>query len=130
MKSITEEFAGNVFYYLHEECTVLHRVDGPAIEYADGSKSWYLNGKRHRTDGPAIEMSSGTREWYLNGKRHRTDGPAIEYPNGDVEWWVDGRCHNLTGPAVQWPKMSLNWYYLNGERVEREKFVELASKSA
>ena len=25
----------------------LHRTDGPAIEYADGSKEWYLNGKRH-----------------------------------------------------------------------------------
>jgi hypothetical protein len=24
---------------------VWHRTDGPAIEYADGDKSWYLNGK-------------------------------------------------------------------------------------
>jgi hypothetical protein len=24
----------------------LHRTDGPAIEYADGDKSWYLNGQR------------------------------------------------------------------------------------
>ena len=23
----------------------LHRVNGPAIEYDDGSKYWYLNGK-------------------------------------------------------------------------------------
>ena len=33
----------------------LHRIDGPAVEYADGSKSWYINGKFHRIDGPAIE---------------------------------------------------------------------------
>jgi len=24
----------------------LHRVDGPAREWADGDKEWYLNGKR------------------------------------------------------------------------------------
>ena len=35
---------------------------------ANGTKCWYLNGKRHREDGPAIEWSSGNKEWYLNGK--------------------------------------------------------------
>jgi hypothetical protein len=45
----------------------LHRTDGPAYEYADGSKSWYLNGVRHRTDGPAIERDGGFKSWYLNG---------------------------------------------------------------
>ena len=23
----------------------LHRTDGPAVEYADGSKTWYINGE-------------------------------------------------------------------------------------
>lgn len=32
-----------------------HREDGPAVEYADGSKYWYQNGELHREDGPAIE---------------------------------------------------------------------------
>jgi hypothetical protein len=62
----------------------LHRTDGPAIECANGSKSWYLNGKRHRTDGPAIEWANGDtteRSWYLNGKLHRTDGPAKDWPS-------------------------------------------------
>ncbi len=44
----------------------LHRVNGPAIEWADGTKSWWLNGKLHRTDGPAIEWADGDREWDLN----------------------------------------------------------------
>jgi hypothetical protein len=44
----------------------LHREDGPAIEYIDGSKFWYIKGKRHRTDGPAIE-ESGRKEWWLDG---------------------------------------------------------------
>ena len=39
----------------------LHRTDGPAIEYADGSKSWYQNAMRHRTDGAAIEWWMATK---------------------------------------------------------------------
>jgi len=66
-----------------------HREDGPAIEYADGSKFWYLNDKCHREDGPAIERSDGTKWWYLNGKRHRVDGPACEYANGDKSWYLN-----------------------------------------
>ena len=46
-----------------------HRVHGPAIEWADGDKEWYLNNKLHRTDGPAIEWPDGTRVWYLDGQQ-------------------------------------------------------------
>jgi hypothetical protein len=46
----------------------LHHTDGPAYEWVDGTRLWYLNGKRHRTNGPAIERPNGTREWYSNGK--------------------------------------------------------------
>ena len=37
------------------------------------------NDKCHREDGPAIEGANGSKYWYLNGKLHREDGPAIEY---------------------------------------------------
>lgn len=37
--------------------------------YEDGTKTWYLNGKRHREDGPAIEFADGTKGCYLNGQR-------------------------------------------------------------
>jgi hypothetical protein len=47
----------------------IHRDDGPAIEYADGSKFWYINGNCHREDGPAWENSDGTKKWYINGKK-------------------------------------------------------------
>jgi hypothetical protein len=57
--------------------------------YDDGSRYWYLNGKRHREDGPAVEWPSGTRQWYLNDKRHREDGPAVQYANGTPEWWLN-----------------------------------------
>ena len=32
----------------------------------DGSKHWCLNGKLHREDGPAIERADGSKSWYLN----------------------------------------------------------------
>jgi hypothetical protein len=44
----------------------LHREDGPAIEYCDGSKEWWVNGNIHREDGPALEWSGGGKNWFLN----------------------------------------------------------------
>jgi hypothetical protein len=34
-----------------------------------GSKCWRLNGKLHRTDGPAIEYADGSKYWYYEGKK-------------------------------------------------------------
>ena len=48
-------------------------------------------GKKHRVDGPAIEWPNGSREWWVEGKRHRTDGPAVVGADGYHEWWVDGK---------------------------------------
>ena len=36
------------------------------IELANG-KFWFLNNKLHREDGPAIEYVNGNKEWWLNG---------------------------------------------------------------
>ena len=47
---------------------LLHRADGPAIEYANGDKRWYVNGLLHREDGPAIELFYGFKSWYYKGK--------------------------------------------------------------
>jgi len=58
---------GDKHWYLNDE---LHREDGPAVEYDSGAnKLWYLNGKLHREDGPATEWSDGSKNWYLNGKK-------------------------------------------------------------
>ena len=67
----------------------LHRIDGPAKEYACGDKYWCVDGKRHRLDGPAIEYTNGYKAWYFNGELHRLDGPAVEYTDGHKEWWVN-----------------------------------------
>ena len=80
---------GNKFYYKDKAMTIFHRLDGPAIEYADGSKAWLINGKYHREDGPAVEQANGDKYWYRNDKFHREDGPAIECVNGYKEWYIN-----------------------------------------
>jgi len=50
---------------------------------------WYLNSKHHRIDGPAIEWANGSKAWYLNGEPHRIDGPAVERVDGTKEWWFN-----------------------------------------
>jgi hypothetical protein len=57
----------------------------------EGTKWWYLNGILHRTDGPAIEFVSEYKYtyWYLNGLLHREDGPAVENAVGLKEYWLN-----------------------------------------
>jgi len=52
----------------------------------------YINEKTeyHRTAGPAVEWKNGNKAWYINGDRHRIDGPAVEWTNGYKEWWING----------------------------------------
>ena len=69
----------------------LHREDGPACEYSNGSRHWYINGKKHREDGPATEYSDGSKMWYINGVCHREDGPAIEYGDDYKRWFLNGK---------------------------------------
>ena len=69
----------------------LHRLDGPAIEYANGYKAWYQNGKLHRLDGPACEYADGSMAWYQDGNLHREDGPASEYADEYKFWFIEGK---------------------------------------
>lgn len=55
-----------------------------------GIKRWRLNTKLHRIDGPAIEYPNGSKEWYHNGRMHRVDGPAGEYSDGSKTWYIRG----------------------------------------
>ena len=56
-----------------------------------GNKYWYQNGKLHRLDGPACEFANGNKYWWKNNKRHREDGPAVEDANGYKAWFIDGK---------------------------------------
>ena len=81
--------SGRVEYRLNG---ILHREDGPAVEYDNGGQ-WYVNGKQHREDGPATILSNGTKYWFFNSFCHRLDGPALEYANGHKYWFVNGFCY-------------------------------------
>jgi hypothetical protein len=41
--------------------------------YENGTKSWKLNGLSHREDGPAFEYGNNIKWWYLNGTRYDFD---------------------------------------------------------
>ena len=49
-----------------------------------------------------IEHANGTREWYVNGKKHRTDGPAVEYADGTCGWWI----HNEKCSFQEWLRLN------------------------
>jgi hypothetical protein len=72
---------------------VLHRLDGPAVEYSGGSETWWMDGIKHRSDGPAIVFPSGHKEWHLRGILHREDGPAIIYADGSKRWYLNNVCY-------------------------------------
>ena len=52
-----------------DERGFLHREDGPAIEFVNGDKFWYFNGRFHREEGPAIEYADGYKSWYYHGQK-------------------------------------------------------------
>lgn len=51
---------------------------------------YYINGKIHRENGPAIEWSDGSKYWYIEGNLHRDKKPAVIQMNGLCEWWENG----------------------------------------
>ena len=62
--------AGNYDYIEFRMGDKFHRLDGPAREWHNGNKEWWVNGKLHRLDGPAIEWASGFRKWCVNDVRY------------------------------------------------------------
>jgi hypothetical protein len=62
----------------------------PPTVVCNDDKYWYLNGELHRENGPAVEFSDGSKFWYFNGQYHREDGPAVEYANGVICWFYHG----------------------------------------
>lgn len=57
-----DEFGNTIKYWLNDKGQI-HREDGPAMVFIDGSnkgsEQWYLNNKQHRENGPAAV-------WYWN----------------------------------------------------------------
>jgi len=102
---------GTKFWF--NENGMYHRLDGPAIEYANGNKIWYQKGLPHRLDGPAIIREQGVEEWYHHGALHRIGGPAITNHYGYEEWWVNNQLHRLDGPAKTLTNGTQEWSVYN-----------------
>lgn len=98
---------GRVSYY---KDGLLHREEGPAREWPNGDKLWFLNDKLHRVDGPAHDTNN-LKIWYLNGVLHRDDGPAFEHERGRKEWIVHGKHHREDGPAVEDSIHGDEWWF-------------------
>jgi len=89
---------------------MIHRADGPAIEWADGEKWWIYKGKMNRLGGPAIERVNGRIEWWVEDKLHRENGPAVEGKDGYKAWYVNGSHRaRVDGPAIEWPDGEKWW---------------------
>lgn len=85
----------------------LHRENGPAVEYPDGTCYWYQHGRKHRLDGPAVIFASGQKEWYVEGELQR-----LEMPDGSNYWYRSGRRHREDGPAIDC--LDRKVWYLDG----------------
>jgi hypothetical protein len=95
-----------------------HRKDGPAVEWPNGNKLWYINGNLHREDGPAVEWYDGGKVYYLNGEQvEEKDLPMNQWPkcvinnNGDKFWKNEkGEYHREDGPAVEYTNGEKHWF--------------------
>ena len=104
-----------------------HREIKPAIEYFNGDKEWYLNDKPCREDDlPAAESINGDKSWYINGKSDRNNNlPAVELANGDKAWLMNGVLHRTNGAAIEHANGDKFWF-LDGKPIDcktQEKFL-------
>lgn len=133
----TEIWPNGTKVWKNDRC-LMHRENGPAIEYPNGTKFWFQNDEFHRDDGPAVEWANGYKAWYKKGQLHREDGPAREFPNGTKEYWINGtqlteeefndrptevlengikiwrntagQIHRENGPAVEYASGTKEWF--------------------
>jgi len=72
---------GDIFYINNDN--LLHREDGPSIEFKSGIKWWLKNGRLNRDDGPAI-LNKKYKEYWVNG--HRANEEEIK--NIKRNYWI------------------------------------------
>ena len=63
------------------------------VEFSGGTKYWYKEGKRHRLDGPACEFSNGYKQWWLEShyysKINLKDYVVLDHDKGkyNIKWY-------------------------------------------
>lgn len=63
-------------------CIIEKQLDKTAITIGyDGSKRRYKNGFLHRNNGPAIIYKNGTKRWCFNGNCFCTEEDFIKFKN-------------------------------------------------
>lgn len=88
---LTQQSLHNTGHICWFKDDLLHREnDLPAIEWHNGCKEWYWEGKKHRKNGPAVIGLNGYGEWWFEGKKHREDGPALDWKWCEKEWFIHG----------------------------------------
>ena len=81
---IEVDLLGGTTYY-KKGTTIIHREDGPAIIWANGSKFWIVENKYHRENGPTIEWFEGDEvlySWHIRGERLSPEKEAVLN-----KWW-------------------------------------------
>src|SRR5271166_3649048 len=82
----------------------LHNENGPAVEFVDGTRAWYIRDLCHRDERdpktglilPAVQWADGAKDWYHYGKVHRDEVdpetgltlPAITLPDGSEFYYI------------------------------------------
>jgi hypothetical protein len=84
---------------IHLKNNQIHRTEGPAVVFEDGSYIWYFWGKVSRLNGPALSFKNYMR-WEVNGLLHRLDGPATLTKTLQT-WAINGITHRQDGPALE-----------------------------
>jgi hypothetical protein len=78
----------------------LHREDGPAIEYNNGTMLYYINGILRREDGPAIIRADGKKQYWIyvgtDSRGFHFHAAYFNYP-GRIKYRVMAGCRNFTG---------------------------------
>ena len=127
-----------------------YHTDGsiPAYRDRNGHKEWLSEGKRHRLDGPAIVFADGAEQHYIHGlfigvqdfakykaqidaglittapvpqggfecrstktgNLHADGVPAVRYADGKSTFCKDGLLHNEAGPASETGSYWLDGY--------------------
>ena len=83
-----------------------NNIEYDVIEYNNGDKMYWVNGKLHREDGPAIEYANGSRAYFINGISYSEEDYYNEINQTEEleegQYYVDHSiqpCPNCENPA-------------------------------
>ena len=63
---------------MKKETVIENGIEYQVKTNSGGSKYWFQNGERHRLDGPACEWADGSKAWYINGIQYTENEWKIE----------------------------------------------------